>query len=64
MKKKIIATIIVVLIICAFCSNITAIAAEKVWHDNWTEQQNIAHEIADLARSLGLPEDDPIIKRA
>lgn len=64
MKKKIIATIIMVLIICALCSSVNAIAAEKVWHDNWTEQQNIAHEIADLARSLGLPEDDPIIKRA
>ena len=30
----------------------------------WTERQNKAHEIADMARSLGLPEDDPIIQRA
>lgn len=30
----------------------------------WTEKQNKAHEIADMARSMGLPEDDPIIRRA
>ena len=30
----------------------------------WTETQEKVHEIADMARSLGLPEDDPIIKRA
>lgn len=29
-----------------------------------TETQDTAHEIAELARSLGLPEDDPIIVRA
>lgn len=28
------------------------------------ERQAVAHEIAELARSLGLPEDDPIIERA
>lgn len=30
----------------------------------WTETQNKVHEIADMARSLGLPESDPIIQRA
>lgn len=30
----------------------------------WTEQQTTAHEIAELARSLGLPEDNPIIVEA
>lgn len=30
----------------------------------WTEKQNTVHEIADMARELGLPESDPIIKRA
>lgn len=29
-----------------------------------TEKQRIAHEIAELARSIGLEEDDPIIMRA
>ena len=32
--------------------------------DGWTETQEKVHEIADMARSLGLPEDDPIIQRA
>ena len=30
----------------------------------WSSRQNKAHEIAEMARSIGLPEDDPIIKRA
>lgn len=30
----------------------------------WTEKQITAHQIAELARSMGLPEDDPIIRRA
>lgn len=30
----------------------------------WTERQTTAHQIAELARSMGLPEDDPIITRA
>ena len=30
----------------------------------WTDKQNTAHEIAELARGMGLPEDDPIIQRA
>lgn len=30
----------------------------------WTSRQETAHEIAELGRSIGLPEDDPIIVRA
>lgn len=30
----------------------------------WTQQQDTAHEIAELARSLDLPEDNPIILEA
>lgn len=30
----------------------------------WLQQKNQAHEIAELARQMGLPEDDPIIVRA
>ena len=32
--------------------------------NSWTKQQEIVHEIADLARSLDLPEDNPIIVEA
>ncbi len=30
----------------------------------WTTKQDKAHEIAEIARSIELPEDDPIIERA
>ena len=30
----------------------------------WTDKQDKVHEIAEIARSIGLPEDDPIIQRA
>lgn len=30
----------------------------------WTPKQDKVHEIAQIARSIGLPESDPIIKRA
>ena len=30
----------------------------------WNTRQEKVHEIAEIARSIGLPEDDPIIKRA
>lgn len=30
----------------------------------WTQKQTTAHQIAELARSMGLPESDPIIVRA
>lgn len=32
--------------------------------EHWTANQNTAHEIAELARGMGLPESDPIITRA
>lgn len=32
--------------------------------NSWTNRQEKAHEIAELARAIGLPETDPIIKRA
>ena len=31
---------------------------------NWTIKQQKAHEIAEIARGMGLPETDPIIQRA
>lgn len=34
------------------------------WKDAWTEKQQTAHEIAEMARELGLEETDPIIVRA
>lgn len=34
------------------------------WKDAWTEKQQTAHEIAEMARELGLSETDPIIVRA
>ena len=30
----------------------------------WTSRQETVHEIAEMARQIGLPEDDPIIVRA
>lgn len=35
-----------------------------VIHDHWTDNQNRAHQIAEIAREMGLPEDDVIIVRA
>lgn len=61
MKKNLIAIIIAVVIVFAICGSAFA-AAE--YYNNWTKKQNVAHEIADLARSINLPETDPIIIRA
>lgn len=33
-------------------------------YSHWTSTQNKVHEIAEIARELGLGEDDPIIQRA
>ena len=55
MRKKFIIFGIIVLLICVMVT--PALAA-------WTNRQEKAHEIAELARSIGLPEDDPIIGRA
>lgn len=61
MKKKIIisvATLIILPSLMGFsCSSADAQGSTFVIQDT-------AHEIAELARSLGLPEDDPIIVRA
>ena len=57
MKKIGVIGLIVVLM---FVFTMPALAA---W-SKWTTRQTKVHEIAEIARSIGLPEDDPIIKRA
>lgn len=47
--------------ICIFISTITICYATS---NNWTNNQNILHEIANLARELGLEESNPIIQEA
>lgn len=47
------------IVIAALCLTLCAATARE-----WTERQETAHQIAELARSMGLPEDDPIIMRA
>lgn len=49
--------ITLLLCLCVMCCAVTALAA-------WTDKQTKAHEIADIARSMGLGEDNPIIKEA
>lgn len=49
--------ICVLLCLCVMCCAVTALAA-------WTDKQTKAHEIAELARSMALGEDNPIIKEA
>lgn len=52
-KKHIIAVaLLLALLLCGFAAR------------EWTERQTTAHQIAELARSMGLPESDPIIVRA
>lgn len=53
--KKI--AILVLVMVMAFALCTPALAA-------WTTKQEKAHEIAEIARSIGLSEDDPIIERA
>ena len=50
--------------ILLFVLTVLALALSTSAVSGWTETQNKVHEIADMARSLGLPEDDPIIQRA
>ena len=52
MKKSIVIVLVLALCVCALG------AAGR------PDQKDTAHQIAELARSLNLPEDDPIIKRA
>lgn len=58
MKKKII--IVLSLIACIGIFSASGYASDG----SRTIQQQKAHEIAQLAREMGLPEDDPIILRA
>lgn len=52
-KTSIIAAgMVIALLLCGFAGR------------EWTARQQTAHQIAELARSIGLPEDDPIIQRA
>lgn len=50
--------------ILLFALTVLALAISTSAVSGWTDTQNKVHEIADMARELGLPEDDPIIKRA
>lgn len=56
MKKLRKIVILVLIMVMAFALCTPALA--------WTTKQEKAHEIAEIARSIGLPEDDPIIERA
>lgn len=51
-----------IFILAIILIGVMAISTSAV--SGWTDNQNTAHEIAELARSMGLPEDDPIIQRA
>ena len=55
MKKK----MHVIAVLIAACLLFAGFAARP-----WTQRQETAHEIAEMARGMGLPEDDPIIRRA
>ena len=52
--------VIGLILVLMFVFTMPALAA---W-SKWTTRQTKVHEIAEIARSIGLPEDDPIIKRA
>lgn len=57
--KKIL--IITVVAVCVLALSASTYAGSS---GNWTLRQQSAHEIAQIARNMGLPEDDPIIVRA
>ena len=54
--KRLVACVCTLLCLCS-------ISASAVSND-YLDVQNKAHEMAEMARSIGLPEDDPIIVRA
>ena len=54
--KRLIACVLTGL--CLFTVSAGAVSSD------YTDVQNKAHEMAEMARSIGLPEDDPIIVRA
>lgn len=58
--KKIINKIIWICVLIFIC--ILTIGANK--KNTWTSTQNKLHEIAELAREIGLEEDNPIIQEA
>lgn len=43
---------------------VTLAVSGYTYYDHWTAKQNTAHEIAELARGMGLPESNPIIVEA
>lgn len=53
-----------VLIICLAICLIMSLCGFTYVGKNAADVKDIAHQIAELARSIGLPEDDPIIVRA
>ena len=61
MNKKIVITLILVVALVVSC---VAVASAKTNNMKLADKQAKVHEIAELARELGLPEDDPIIVRA
>lgn len=56
--KKVVKIILIALVVCIMMP-LTAMTYEEQ-----SNIKNTAHEIAEMARSIGLPEDDPIILRA
>lgn len=57
MRKKL-ALVLTVMLVCSCLLSGFAVRTD------WTDNQNKAHQIADIAREMGLPENDPIILRA
>lgn len=60
MNKQRLKFVIIAVLIGVLCAALILSASAEEYKD----RQAAAHEIAELARSIGLPEDDPIIKRA
>ena len=51
------------IVILVMCLSILMLSGFVI-PDHWTDNQNKAHQIAEIAREMGLSEDDPIIVRA
>lgn len=52
------------IILCIFLAVLMLSGFVVRSYAGWTDKQNGAHNIAEIAREIGLPEDDPIILRA
>lgn len=50
--------------LCMICTIAIMLSTVAIAIDGWTERQEKTHEIAALAREMGLPEDNPIITEA